>query len=65
MDPMGNVVVYGIGFPRSEMIPVEVPWRLGARRSPLAARQGCLVDWACSSASKAPKLHRRGDFQAP
>ena len=27
------VVVYGIRFPRSEMIPVEVPWR-----SPLAAR---------------------------
>jgi hypothetical protein len=29
------VVVYGIGFPRSEMIPVEVPRRLGAQ---LAAR---------------------------
>ena len=26
--------------------------------------QGCLVDWACSTAGKAPKLQRRGDFQA-
>ena len=26
--------------------------------------QGCLVDWACSTAQRAPKLSRRGDFQA-
>ena len=25
--------------------------------------QGCLVDWACSTAGRAPKLSRRGDFQ--
>ena len=26
--------------------------------------QGCLVDWACSAKQRAPKLQRRGDFQA-
>eukprot|EP00435_Cladocopium_sp_Y103_P011347 s435_g2.t4 len=40
------------------------PWNVLIAEDDGAASQGCLVDWACSSASKAPKLHRRGDFQA-
>lgn len=40
------------------------PWNVLIAEDDAAASQGCLVDWACSSASKAPKLHRRGDFQA-
>jgi len=52
---------------RNEVYHCDVnPWNVLCAEDLKEANvaQGCLVDWACSTTAKAPKLQRRGDFQA-